>query len=266
MILRRAKLFCVVLLLFSGCSGVRAPWVIPSGVERLSIEQSNSICIKLAAQRAEIRTIRALFNTEIIRKEERALSRSAFAIRDWEDLRVDSLPIQGSYTLGVATFLQGRGMAMNPLEKRAVAGRSPARIFSTLWPGFELSIAELTSLVSARVAESICRNSELTSTAAGVVLVERESGSTWQLDSEFALRRAILQNSDSPIFPLYVEWIGDVVDPLTRFRIASKISISAPNVSSQIALDYLKGSINQAIADRVFILQVPEDYVVSEVQ
>jgi hypothetical protein len=179
--------------------------------------------------------------------------------KDWDYLRVDSLPVQSSYTLGIIVSTPQGAFALDVRNKAYVRSTSERAVVEQVWSGFSLSRAELLGMLTGRVQSTTCRDAIVMQPddgKGGYLLSELSSESLWDIGPDLTVRRAVIRGDRSPAFPLYVTLHRtDEKDPTP-----TTIKITSP--STEVTLDLLvqRVKVNEPVRQETFEPAIPSDY------
>jgi hypothetical protein len=255
-----ARLLVGASVLVSGCTAnLKAPFSLAAIGTRLSGVDSQEICRRISAVTDEIESLRLLFEVEARRFEEGSQFRLALVETHWDHVRVDSLPMQSSYTLGIVVSTPREAFALDVQKKEYVRSSSDRAVVERVWPGFSVSRAELLAILTGRMQSGTCRNSIVLlgkEEGEGYLLSELSSESLWEVGTDLTIRRAVIKGDRSPAFPLYVTLDREnASDPFP-----SSIRITSPSTNVTVTLLVRRVKINEPVREETFQPVIPSDY------
>ena len=116
-------LFIALVLFSSGCFTTMQPPVRPRG-EILVGEERAAFLKELRDRRAKVKSARALLRAMVKQNEERYRYRYALAFTDPDFLRLDVLPLNNAFPLGVFAATEKRQVLLQVPEKKAIVSES----------------------------------------------------------------------------------------------------------------------------------------------
>jgi hypothetical protein len=251
----RGWIFSVTLLCSAALSGCfTAPRFAPSGILQDAAE-SRRQCEW--AQRASpgVESFRALLDATVVDPRGDTHSfRYAVVARGAGDLRVDLLPQEGAYTLGLLVVRDGEALCIDPNSKRFVQGCEPDAIFERFFGLEGITPDVVRALITAHVPKISCDAVQTYQTRGGEIqLVETTTPRAWTLDYATGRVRqvAVLDESGSSVLAKaeIPHGAGDSI----------VIEIFKP-VPAHATLNIARFVSNPKIADTLFVVPIPADY------
>ncbi len=242
-------------LLLSGCF---RPTFRPEGIDVPS-SNAHALCQEINLQRSEVKSLRALADTTVVRGSERFSFRYAVVSEEPSKFRVDVLPPAGggAYTLGLLVANDGKVLWLDPQEKRYVWGSSErdliAKYIGLQGISRRVAVALMTGTVPRlscdRVTMRLLGNND-------VLVVDDESKVAWYLAGRTPrLKGAKVLDADGSSCEMEAALLAQ--DNERPGEIALQIFSPA---SARVTMTVTRLVINPTLKPELFAVSPPNDY------
>lgn len=248
--LGRATVACSFALL-AGC--FRVPAFNPSGAVQ-DHGTSQLLCEQAMGRGAGDQTFRALLEATLKTSDEEAYSfRYAIVGRPPTDMRVDILPREGAFTLGLMTVHAGHAVMLDTQTKTYRIGCDPSRLFERFFGLQGVSLELVRALIQGRVVGLECRAAQVYRTQEGrIVIVDTARHYAWEIDeSTHALVAVDLL--DESLAKVYVHAERQYSPDVIHMSVFKPISASAEMIIKKLAY-------NPTFSVDPFVVTVPSEY------
>ena len=253
------KLFLLALIFLSGCQKTISPPALNGApVDRYRL---NEIINELDKLNSSINSFRILYRTKLTSGSEKALLRHAVVSNRPDFLRIDVLPVNGVYSLGMLVSNPKEALYLNPQDKTAVVGtNSPNLLRKTLKMPLELHEVQayLIGIIPNSIIERL-KNSEFRVLRGDTLatITDQDEKRFWQFDSEnFLLKRVHFRNVFDNTFELDMIFL-DYQEHGTEL-LPTKLILNTPDYSLEMSLQ--KASINGEFSTDLFSIDLPASY------
>lgn len=219
-----------------------------------------------AVRQSEIRTLRALYRSEIEEAGQVSVVRQAFVFDGAERFRIEALPLQGALTLSLLTVDKDSARLLMPPEKKAIIDSDAAATLRYLLK-VPLNDSDLMPLITARLPARMtryldCISSECYSSrggAASVELVSKDGLFRIVIDSSNGLLQSLSVFSAANQEPLLHITYSEVMQH-DGAMLPHRISFQVPEQSYTLSLELSKVVLNTTIPAKLFEQAIPNDY------
>ena len=238
--------------LLTGC--FTAPRFSPSGILQDAAE-SRRRCEWAQSQSPSAESFRALLDATLVDPRGDTHSfRYAVVSRETGDLRVDLLPQEGAYTLGLLVVRGGEALCIDPNSKRFVQGCDPDQVFEKFFGLKGMTPDIVRALITARMPKISCDAVHTYENLVGSVqIVESSPPRAWTLDAVTGSVRqvAVLDERGASVLA-HAEIVQGAGYSIV-------IKIFKP-VQAHATLNVARFVRNPRIADTLFVVPIPADY------
>lgn len=243
-------ILCVSVL---GCA--RLPSFHPIGEAAIESD-AQAVCRSLVARRESVRSARALVNATVRAGSDVASLRYAIVAKEPGRMRIDLLPPEGAYTLGLLVVNRD-GATLIDTTNKTFAQESDAELLTRDFVGLPgLTPDVVVALVTGRIPPLSCRSAVVFKGSDGAVMVrDRESRIVWEVapGSNTIKSAHILNQSGERVEALVHVRMGDAGFPTVDFSVFSPATASAEMIVRKL-------TINKEIPDELFSVAVPSGY------
>ena len=236
-----------------GCA--RLPTFHPIGEAALEADAQN-ICRSLVARRQSVRSARALVSATVRAGSDVASLRYAIVAKEPGRMRIDLLPLEGAYTLGLLVVTRD-GATLIDTTNHTFAKELDAEKLTREFVGLPgLTPEVVLALVTGQLPALSCSSSEVFTGRDGAVMIrDRKSRIVWEVapDSSRIKSAHILSQSGERIEALVGIRDGEVGFPTVDFSVFSPATASAEMIVRKL-------TINKEISDDLFNVAVPSGY------
>lgn len=244
-----------LVIMFCGCFTITPPVRI-SGTLIEGVERRN--LIKPLRERVEsIGTIRGLLRASVTRNDERYRYRYAFAFKRPDNLRLDVLPLNSAYPLGIFVASTENQVLLEVPKKKAVKSRGYGNLLEQV-TGLPLPGKDFPWLLLGLFPPTT--DFELYRDDTGLILLSdnRRYMATY---AGAPLRMQLLEIRDPFQEQLHAVIRYEYVDEKAEFP--GKLIMTFPQHSAEGEIRYTSFDINVALAESLFEIDIPKDYKVS---
>lgn len=236
-----------------GCA--RLPTFHPVG-ESVMENDARAICRSLVARRQPIRSARALVHATIRAGGDVASIRYAIVAKEPGRIRIDLLPLEGAYTLGLLVVTRDEATLIDATNQ-TFARESDAERLTEEFVGLPgLTPEVVLALVTGQLPPLSCQSAEVYRGSDGTIMVrDGESRIVWEvLSGSNTIKSAhILNQSRQRVEALARIQMGDSGFPSVDFSVFSPATASAEMLVRKL-------TINKDIPDDLFNVAVPSGY------
>lgn len=250
---RQAPLMLVACFVLSGCF---RPAFQPQGAP-LAGSESLALCSKLTRLHAPPESMRALADATISHGSDEASFRYVIIAKEPSSFRVDVLPINGAFTLGLLTARDGRAVWINTQE-RSYAEATDERSLLAEYLGLRGVSREIAvALVTGTLPRLSCASVEAYRQSDGTIeLLDRDAHVAWSIDAVSGeLRGAQLLDQGSR----YREVSASLRQKEDGAGRSLVLDIFEP-VTAKVSIELVKIVLNPHLDDRLFTVNVPSTY------
>lgn len=249
-----SKRFALVALLFA--TGCFRPSFAPQGVMRPASEAS-ALCQKIASQGQRVDSLRVLADATITHGSEVVSFRYVVLSKEPSKFRVDVLPSQGAFTLGLLVAGEHGAVWMNPQENTFVRAPDEASLVGEYLglPGVsrETAVALMTGVLSASACNEVrlfeMENKDL-------LFVNDSSHTAWRVEGDSPkLREVQILDSDGTsvdVRATYGEFVGARPSRIN-------LDVYSP-ANAQVSLSIIKSVVNPTLNEQLFTVEPPVGY------
>lgn len=253
----RVRYLLSAVLLALSSSGCWAPRFVPPGAE-LSSVVAHDRCGALLAHQPRVETVRALLDATIIHNDDRIGVRYAVLFRRPDAVRIDLLPEQGAYTLGMLVTRRGETVLLDTQERRFSVARDDRELFERFLGVSGVSGTLVAGLVSGSVPALECaRVSVFDDAGSGsVTIIDRAAQTAWEVDSARAqLRGVTVLDRDAERIQLKAQRFEAVGEQPARLL----LEIFSP-ARARVEMTIQKLTLGAQIPGALFEVKIPESY------
>jgi hypothetical protein len=173
----------VALLALVGVTGCASlPRFAPDGVV-VGVERAAERCEALHSRLPPLHGFRALLDTSVKARDETYFFRYAIVARDPHDLRIDLLPSEGSYTLGLLTVRDNESVMIDAQQKRYMAGCESDQLFQKFFGLEGISSDVVKALIVGRVPRTACQGTQMYQQQSGYTqILDTVAHRVWEVD------------------------------------------------------------------------------------
>lgn len=247
------RLLSLALLVVAGCF---RPSFEPQGT-LLQKSEGISVCQKITSQGERIDSLRILADATITHGSEVVSFRYAVLSKEPSKFRVDVLPPQGAFTLGLIVAGENGAVWMNPQENTFVRARDEASLVGEYLglPGVsrETAVALLTGVLP----PSVCADARLFEMSdRDLLFVNDISHTAWRVEGQSPkIREVQILDSDGTsvdVRATYGEYASGRPSRIT-------LDVFSP-ATARVSLDIVKSIINPNLNERLFAVEPPAGY------
>ncbi len=237
----------------AGCA--QLPTFQPSGEQQAS-QDASRICQSLVTHTSTAHSARALVHATVRSGRESASFRYAVVMKESRKMRIDLLPLEGAYTLGLLVVTPDGGTLIDTTNKTFSTERDAEKLTREFvgLPG--LSPEVVLALLTGRLPLLSCSSPQVFKTREGTVMLREDSSRiVWDInqDSETIRGAQILDAAGEKIEAVALVEVGEGGLPLVRFSVFSPTSASAEMTVQRLTL-------NKDIPEDLFRVAAPADY------
>jgi outer membrane lipoprotein-sorting protein len=245
---------CVVAALLSGCAAAR---VFQPEAAELPFDEGALACENLNHQRPNITSFRSSAESTVTAGGESISFRYVIVSREPDSLRIDLLPTEGAFTLGLLVAQGGVTRVLNAQEKTFIESRDSSALIERFLGIRGFSPALVEAVVTGIPPELDCSR----------VAIFRENGGGLTVLSERD-RVAFTIAEDTGRLTSFEVLAADSNDVIVTGSLyysggqgpsSMSLSIYEPHEAQGILL-FKKVSLNPEISDEVFSVRVPDTY------
>jgi hypothetical protein len=256
----RAAFFALLSIGAAGCA--QLPRFSPIGVLQ-DAPHTSALCESLRGRAAGHKGFRSLLVTRLTANDETYSFRYAVVGRslaaDSHDLRVDLLPEQGAYTLGLLTVRDGRALMIDSQERRFASDCAPDRLFAKFF-GLEGITPDLVrALLVGHVPALACEALQIyRQDPERLQILDRSMHRVWEVDETSGELRAVqLLNSEHTKVYARAQRGQTPQDNFITISIFNPLEASAE-------MQVKKFTINPPLSEGLFDVVAPAGYVREE--
>ena len=258
---QRVGVFLATLVTALGLAGCATAPLLKVGEPWRDTAVAKSLCEALVSKSSQVRSFRALLEAKVSVAEDEsyafryAIAGSALADRDVEAFRVDLLPMEGVFTLGLISVLGDQATMIDSQDKRYFVGCRPDRLFERFFGLKGITEEIVRALVVGKVAPIKCDSVELYSGSANeTIILDSVNHRAWVVDRDSGelLGVNILDSSNKSIY-------ATAERRILGGRGFIQISIYKP-VKANAEMKVVKFSANPKIDDGLFVVASPSGY------
>jgi hypothetical protein len=151
----------------------------------LSSQLARQQCDDVAALQPRPQSVRSLLNATILHNGDRIGVRYAVLFRAPDDVRIDMLPEQGAYTLGMLVTHRGETVLLDTQERRFSVARNDRELFERFLGIAGVSGSLVVGLVSGAVPALECGTVSVFGGEGSerIALLDRSAGTVWEVDA-----------------------------------------------------------------------------------
>jgi hypothetical protein len=253
---RIPRRLCSLALMISVTGCFKLPTFAPHGVA-LSATDSNVLCEALPTiAKQGPHAFRALLETSLVTPDNESFSfRYAIARKQPDSLRVDLLPTEGAYTLGLLVVQNGTALVIDSQAKTYSLGCAVNDVFERFFSLQGVSPDVVQALVTGTISGVSCDAAQVYRQEGGrLLLVDARTRHAWELDEQSGkvLQIALLDSSLSRIQAKAARTYYPDAELIT-------VEIHKP-VTARATMKVRKLMINPEISDSLFVISPPAGY------
>jgi len=259
-------IFLIVFATLSGCFNIPPPSIVVSGVP-LSSDGVKELCIRINQRAGEIENLRALYNVNLVHALGKDYFRYAVVAKAPDALRVDLLPTQGAFSLGIFSANASGAQMIDIPNKQVVISTNPDQMIQKLFGDLSVGKDDVMALLTGRVPSSTCSlesppvvNFDPT---LGRYFLESYRGigkikEIWEINSQSALLEGLLvydRSGDNA-------GVEGRVDNLGEMDLPQHIGVVEFGTGAKADLDRKQAKVNTELKEALFDIQIPEGFEV----
>lgn len=228
----------------------------PQGV-MLGQQSSTSACEALPSfTRDGPQSFRALLDTSLVTPNDEVFSfRYAVASKQPERLRVDLLPVEGAYTLGLLVVRGAEALVLDSQSKRYSSGCEAKAVFEKFFSLRGVTPDVVQGLLVGRIAGVQCAAAQVyRQSSSRLLLVDTIARQAWEVDEASGVVQSVTLLDDSLE---HVQVRATRSYPPQQDKI--HVEIYRP-VTASATMKVRRLTINPAISDQLFQVAVPHGY------
>lgn len=237
----------------------------------LSAAESQELFSRLEQRSNSIHTFRILSRSRMQLGEERSTLRHIFVFAEPDNIRFETLPANGAYTLGILVAGGGRVLALDAAEKVAYRGEFTARQLRRFM-GVPLRPYDIAPVLSGTLSgPTLARFRDSAETqvrrdpGGKEYLIIAEDGSRYVIGAADLVLKSVAVNDSltgkESYQADYVEYLD--VDGIMLPRLI-RLRVPADNISAELSFSMMK--VNGVVPEHLFELQTPSDYALRELK
>lgn len=246
-------------IIAGGCAGRdRARPALPQ--QRVGAAQAELLIEQLKQSSAEIRTLKALIRVTIREGEERSTTlRYALTISDAGEARVEILPLQGAYTLGVVVVGESGGVFLDPAEREALVVADAGKLIRRKLR-LPLGARELFAVLAGRMPAATLDSSRLAlyRDDSQFAVVEDDFAGYWKLDNGLRVIQQQFRDAQHSKLQLAAEYRWPDTD--SKLALPDSVMLELPGEQVQLELQYVLARVNERLDPQRFSTKVPPGY------
>lgn len=238
----------------AGC--VSMPRFHPPGAAR-SEADARRVCADIVAKRSPINSLRAVVEATVrSSKSESASFRYGIASKEPAKLRIDILPMEGAYTLGLIVIREAGATLIDTNNREFAEGRNADELLRRFLGLQGLSREVIVSLVAGTVPAETCGRAQLFEDSSGTAtFFDAERHIVWEVHATTGEIQGVqILNKDNQRLEARAEVSSNSTAPR---EIA--LSIFDP-VSASASMIVRKVNINVTVPDGLFEVSIPSGY------
>lgn len=243
-----------------GLAGCFRPSFEPEGAVA-SADYSQRLCSELNATRQPIESVRVLADATISSVAERASFRYVVVSKEPTSFRVDVLPLNGAFTLGLLVAREGRALWLNSQERTYAEDTDERRLVAEYLGLQGVSRETAVALMTGALPKLSCPDVTVYSIGNGdSIIVDRHAHVAWRVQgtsSEIVSARVLDPHGDA------VEMEATVSAPRGDSPRTLALDIFSPG-RAHVDLALTKIVINPNLSERLFEVQPPAHYTLTE--
>ena len=234
--------------LLSSCTSL--PRFSPPG-EQLPPLTAQGVCERLMQQRNSVRSFRALTEATFTHGDESVSFRYAIVRREPDALRIDMLPLEGAFTLGILVSEGGAVTLLNAQEKSFVEGEDESALLAEFFGIEGLSADLIAGIVTGMLPPLSCADVKIASSPTGTVIIDPSTHTAWSIAST---------ETPSVASVVVLDADGERIKLQAAVREGkSEISLFDP-VTARGEITLKKVTLNPLLTPAIFTVRVPESY------
>lgn len=245
-----------VLIALSVLTGCFRPSFQPEGA-LVPTSSSQQVCAELNRSRGQVRSVRVLADATISSVAERASFRYVVVSQEPSSFRVDVLPLNGAFTLGLLVSHEGRAMWLNSQERTYSEDRDERRLVAEYLGLRGVSRETVVALMTGVLPKLSCPDVTVYEVANGDrILVDQRARVAWHVagpSSEIISAQVLDPKGDA------VEMEAVVARPQGGAPKTLALEIFAP-ARAHVDLALTKVVLNPTISERLFEVKPPSHY------
>jgi hypothetical protein len=244
--------FALTVACVAGCA--RVPRFSPGGMLQDAVE-SGALCTAFQARVSDSGAFRALLDSSLATSDESYSFRYALVGRGSKDLRIDLLPREGAYTLGLLTVRGDKALMIDSQAKRYASECEPNALFERFFGLQGITPDLVRALLLGRIPALACEDVTVFRTDTGrLQFLDLRTHRVWEVDEPLGLVRGvqILNSSHSNVYA-----VAERVRTPGGDAIA--ISIFKP-VKASAEMQITKLILNPSLAEGLFGVMPPAGY------
>jgi len=255
--LHRSVTLMALVSLMTGCF---RPSFEPEGV-LVAQSSSRQLCADLNTQRKPIESVRVLADATISSVAERASFRYVVVSKEPSNFRVDVLPLNGAFTLGLLVAHEGRALWLNSQERTYSEDRDERRLVAEYLGLQGVSRETAVALMTGVLPKLSCPDVAVYQLDGGdKVVVDRRAHVAWRVQgntAEILSARVLDPNGEA------IEMEALIIKPEGAKARALALEIFSPG-RAHVDLALTKVVLNPNLSERLFEVTPPANYTLVE--
>lgn len=248
-----SRALCVTVV----CAGCSASHVFQPEDPPLAESAAQGICQDVNAKRPDVTSFRIMAESTVTAGRESASFRYVIVARDPDDMRIDLLPVEGAFTLGMLIAQGDEVTVLNTQDKTYKRSKDKSAIFEEFLGLRGVSSPVIRGIVTGIPPVFDCeRVSVFEGPRESVVLLDRDGRVAWRVDSETGRVRAfdILGTDDDSIQVAGTLYYSTAGNPASM-----SLDVYQPHEAHGILL-FKRMTLNPVLADEIFLVPIPASY------
>lgn len=265
------RLICWSLFLVGGCAHIPAPTVKVTGT-RLP---SSSLSLVCNNRGASLSSIRALYDGRVVSGSERQRLRYAVIIGESGQLRIDLLPSQGAFALGILVVSsEGKAKLIDSTNKQVFIADDPLIVEKRFFGGLGIDAEVVKGLITGVLPQNQCGsgNAQLYSDQQqNSFILSRSRGNfryLWQLSSKDNAIQGVgiydVFNERPVIEGVVEEWDSRPLNAERIVRLPKRLKMREFRSGAEITLIRMQENLTSKMSPSTFDLPTPAGYEVIE--
>lgn len=248
------KLLLMALVCVAGCF---RPTFEPQGA-LLPPQEASVVCQKIASQGQRIESLRVLADATISHGSEKLAFRYVVLSKELSKFRIDVLPPQGAFTLGLLVADEHGAVWMNPQEKTFVRASDERTLVGEYLGLPGISRGTAVALMSGVLPPSVCADVRLFEMQnKDLLFVDDTSHTAWRVEGRTPkLRELQILDSDGTSVDVRATYEAFISARPSRIN----LDVFSP-ATAQVSLAIIKSVINPSLNEQLFSVEPPAGYV-----
>lgn len=241
-------------LISTGCAST--PRFHPPGAARLA-EDAKRLCEAVVSKRPAVSSLRAVVEATVRSSDSESASfRYGIASKEPAKLRIDVLPMEGAYTLGLIVIREKGAILIDTNNREFAEGQNADELLRRFLGLQGLTRQVIISLVTGTLPTETCRHAQLFEDASAIAtFLDPDRHVVWGVDATSGeIHRVEILNEDNNRVEARAEVSSSAVVPRQiSLSIFDPVSASASMVARKV-------NINVTVPDTLFEVPIPSGY------